>query len=369
MNNKELSVISVIIPSYGRDYKLLDKAINSVLNQDGIGIFFDVEIIISVNGDERVKEKILQIYSQESSIIVLFTKNKGVSFARNLALKNFKGKYVAFLDDDDTLSKGFLKELYVLNSDVSFGLVSLEDDSSDNRIFFLDKRTNLDNISETYHNFITLKDHTYFYSSVTGKLFERNFIQKLSNFNTDIINHEDQAFWLSNLQTIYEIDPKFSIVSKESQEKYIVHVTENSLSSISFIKLLRQDKKILNEKFENYKNIFVKEIVAYKIFGDIFQISYGNSSNQYVLNTLKQYLRRSVSKIHYLFSKLDDEYQYALYPQLATSINFDLKKFNLIIQKNNDEIKRLKKENCRIKTSRIWKIRNKLLKFVRLFDK
>jgi len=87
-------LVSVIIPTYKRRNKL-KRAMKSVLNQT----YPCVEIIV-VNDDPSTNiEDIVNV--PEEVIVVNHNENKGPSGARNTGLKIAKGKYIAFLDDDD----------------------------------------------------------------------------------------------------------------------------------------------------------------------------------------------------------------------------------------------------------------------------
>lgn len=96
------NLVSVVIPTYKRA-DLVKRAIESVLNQT----YNDIEcILVSDNepGDEfsiKLKEIILPFYSNEKFRFVQQTNHKNGAAARNLGVKNAKGEYIAFLDDDD----------------------------------------------------------------------------------------------------------------------------------------------------------------------------------------------------------------------------------------------------------------------------
>ena len=96
-------LVSVIIPTYKRRNKL-KRAMKSVLNQT----YPCVEIIV-VNDDPSTNiEDIVNV--PEEVIVVNHNENKGPSGARNTGLKIAKGKYIAFLDDDDYFLTNKLEE-------------------------------------------------------------------------------------------------------------------------------------------------------------------------------------------------------------------------------------------------------------------
>lgn len=91
-------LISVNITTYNRS-RLLERCIKSVQQQSYLEIEINiVDDFSSDNTIEVVKE--MQKYDQRINLF-RHSKNKGNAHARNTALFNCKGKYIAFLDDDD----------------------------------------------------------------------------------------------------------------------------------------------------------------------------------------------------------------------------------------------------------------------------
>ncbi len=89
--------ISAIIPTFNRANFIL-KAINSVQVQT-----YKVDEIIIVDDGSTDDTKI--ILNNFKNIKVIRTKNKGVSHARNIGIKEAKNEWIAFLDSDDEWQK------------------------------------------------------------------------------------------------------------------------------------------------------------------------------------------------------------------------------------------------------------------------
>lgn len=88
--------VSVIIPTYNRA-NLVSRAIKSVLNQT----YQDFEIIVVDDCSEDNTEEIVKSFNDSRIRYIKHKKNKGGSAARNTGIKRARGKYIAFLDDDD----------------------------------------------------------------------------------------------------------------------------------------------------------------------------------------------------------------------------------------------------------------------------
>lgn len=87
--------VSVIIPTYNSaDY--LMEAVDSVLQQS----FQDFEILVIDDGSTDGTED--RMRGRHSKVRYLRQQNSGVAVARNNGIKQSRGRYIAFLDADDT---------------------------------------------------------------------------------------------------------------------------------------------------------------------------------------------------------------------------------------------------------------------------
>src|SRR5262245_16845767 len=87
--------VSVIIPSYNSARYLTD-AVSSVLGQT----FLDFEVLIIDDGSTDDTAAVISRYGERVGYIRQL--NAGVAAARNRGIKESRGRYVAFLDADDT---------------------------------------------------------------------------------------------------------------------------------------------------------------------------------------------------------------------------------------------------------------------------
>lgn len=95
-------IVSIVIPTYNRK-KTVRRAIESCLEQT----YENIEIVICDDqSTDGTYDYLHKIYSHYSKIKLCSTKGygKGPQVARNIAISNSSGKYVAFLDSDDFLT-------------------------------------------------------------------------------------------------------------------------------------------------------------------------------------------------------------------------------------------------------------------------
>jgi glycosyltransferase involved in cell wall biosynthesis len=92
--------VSVILPTYNRN-RWLEIAVDSVLAQT----FTDWELIVADDGSDETTKAYLRGLEPRPNVRVLWLTHSGnPSRVRNAALRGARGKYVAFLDSDDTWS-------------------------------------------------------------------------------------------------------------------------------------------------------------------------------------------------------------------------------------------------------------------------
>ena len=102
-------IVSVVIPAYNCD-KTIRSALESVLSQTMSSGKF--EIIVVDDGSSDSTLDICNNYAiNNSNVTVLSQVNSGVSIARNTGIRHSKGKYITFLDGDDTLQKDTLEKV------------------------------------------------------------------------------------------------------------------------------------------------------------------------------------------------------------------------------------------------------------------
>lgn len=100
-------VFSIITPTYNRAY-ILWRTIESVRKQTYP--FFEHIIIDDASGDDT--PKLIKQFSDPRIKYIRLQKNIGPSAARNKGLENAKGKYVAYLDSDNTWHEDFLEVMH-----------------------------------------------------------------------------------------------------------------------------------------------------------------------------------------------------------------------------------------------------------------
>lgn len=106
MNEKNTPLVSAIVPVYNTS-EYLRECLDSLLAQS----LENVEIVCVDDGSDDDSPKILQEYrAKDARVIVVTQKNSGVSAARNTGVANASGKYVCFVDSDDSVDPEFCRQ-------------------------------------------------------------------------------------------------------------------------------------------------------------------------------------------------------------------------------------------------------------------
>lgn len=241
-------IVSVIIPTYGRP-DCLKRAINSVLSQT----FEQVEAIVidDNNPDTEARlatEQTMSEYADNPKVVYLkHPKNMNGSTARNTGIKEAKGNYLCFLDDDDEMLP--------------------------NRIeVFVNKMESLDDSwGVCYSNFVKLKDNdekVYCGESRTGELYREalmrslffcpgsnlfaraELVREIGGFDTDFKRNQDLEFLARLLEK-----SKLAFVPENT---LIIHYEGKTGKKMTYEDLVNLDEFYLG-KFESRINNLPKK--------------------------------------------------------------------------------------------------------------
>lgn len=99
--------ISVIMLTYNRENMIADM-IKSIQNQS----FKDYEYIIIDNGSMDRSGRIAEQYAEvDERIRVIHIEKSSIGKGRNIGIQNARGRYIAFVDDDDICEEMYLEKL------------------------------------------------------------------------------------------------------------------------------------------------------------------------------------------------------------------------------------------------------------------
>lgn len=125
-------LVSIIMPSYNTE-KFVDKTIKSVLSQT----YENWELLIVDDCSTDNSIQVIKSFNDSRIKIFINDKNSGAALSRNKALKEAKGKWIAFLDSDDIWDKNKLRKQidFMLSNKYNFSYTKyIEIDENDNEL-------------------------------------------------------------------------------------------------------------------------------------------------------------------------------------------------------------------------------------------
>lgn len=227
-------LVSVITPAYNSE-RFIAETINSVISQT----YQNWELIVVDDGSTDKTVNIVKSFQEKDARIKLFENdtNKGSAFSRNLALRNAKGRWIAFLDSDDLWNHDKLERQieFMLKNDYHFSYTNYCE---------IDESSQETGISLTGPDVITKnKMIAYCWPGCLTVMFDADFVGLIQTVDLQI--NEEYAIWIkiARKTNCHLLNEK---LAKYRQRK-------DSLSKLSYLKLIKWHY-ILFRKSEN-KNV------------------------------------------------------------------------------------------------------------------
>lgn len=232
---KSQPLISIIIPCYNSG-KFIESTIEMLLEQS----LSECELILINDGSTDDTLQILKQYESYGVIRFVNQSNQGVSIARNEGIRIAKGKYIYFLDSDDTLADDTLSHFknvltaYPNCQMYAFGYETKMGGKTGKHYIFPQYNDQIFSGQEILKRFLSKK----FCIHICSGIYERQFLlEHKLNFKSGVKIGEDILFILQSLQQanqiyyskrltfIYQIrgDSAMQGYSSYSKEQYCSH--------------------------------------------------------------------------------------------------------------------------------------------------
>lgn len=207
MNKRNTFIITVIIPAYNCD-KYIERCISNLLKES---VTKKIEILVINDGSSDKTLEKLKKYS--GKIRIISKPNGGVSSARNVGIKNAKGRYITFLDADDELPREILSKYIKIvsnNPDVELVQGCFDELNDSKEIYTIDSLVmrkiclgyprSLNQFSDVKYEVKAGVHGCY------GKLFDLNIVKNHNlEFNESLGLGEDLLFYFDYLNLIKKV--------------------------------------------------------------------------------------------------------------------------------------------------------------------
>lgn len=259
--------VSIIVPAYNVE-KYISTGIESVLNQT----YKNIELVIVDDGSKDNTASIIENYANNNSKIKFISQeNKGVSSARNKALKHATGEYLIFLDSDDWLESNTIEYLidlwnnnqtYLISGDCFFAYLGENGDIRKERhrekkeTIVIDRECALLNTGTGVYN---LQSSCY-------KLYSKQIIDDNNIcFSEDISHGEDGLFVFKYLHhvdgMVYSTEPLWNILERPNSATTAPY-NEKWLTAIDAVKEMLQYESNTNELEQKLKVFLVQRTIT-----------------------------------------------------------------------------------------------------------
>ncbi|HDM8227004.1 TPA: glycosyltransferase family 2 protein [Vibrio campbellii] len=212
-------LISIIIPTCLRSENELIRSIDSVL-WNGYG---NIEIVV-VNDNRTTTfndfPKLIERYKSSPVQFVYNTEKQGAASARNYGVSCANGELITFLDDDDFILPGRLKQMYsafVKHEPKGVNLVST------GRIYQYDEYSMLHVVRRQLFGLITLKD-IYIHNDIDiGFMIRKSLFLDLNGFDQSYHNLEDWDFIIRVLKVgdAYKLKSFSYVIKNDTSENRV----------------------------------------------------------------------------------------------------------------------------------------------------
>ena len=191
-------LVTAIVTTYNRP-KMVRQAILSVVTQT----YEPLEIIVVEDGSNGGVEAWLKKEGLKHVRYVRHEENKGLAAGRNTGLHHARGKYVAYLDDDDEwFPEKLCKQVELaemLDSDYAIIYCGLEVKNKSGRIV----KQYMPRLKGPIRQEIIKKGLSTFPSS---SLFRREILLEIGGFDTDLYTGIDHDIWMKMAKYNYKTD-------------------------------------------------------------------------------------------------------------------------------------------------------------------
>ncbi len=227
--------VSVIIPSYNSAH-FVTTAVDSVLAQT----YQNFEILVIDDGSRDNTREVLERYG--TRICYINQENAGVAAARNKGIEQSRGRYVSFLDADDTWYPEKLeKQVEALSKNPNCKFCY-------SAVMWVDDNLEELGIRHSHRKTSPLEDLLFYgniIGSTCGVICERNLLNEIGGFDPNLSQCADWDMWIR-----LAMNTEFHYI-----EEPLITYRQHNLSMSNNARLLEKDSLIVMEKSFAYANL------------------------------------------------------------------------------------------------------------------
>ena len=256
-NSNEL--ISIIVPIYNSIS--VKRCMDSIKAQT----YPYFEVILIDDGSSIDMKELLNNYLKDERFRYYYKNNGGVSSARNEGIKYAKGKYITFLDSDDSLQQNILLEAvsFMKQTDiVLWGANRVYNEVIIKSDHLEERRISIDDLVQNVIYTLNPEKYGMYVRACWGKMFKTDIIQQKGlKFHEKIYIGEDALFVLEYLRCVqkaYLLGKNgycYEVSENSATAKYKPDLIEQCNLQIRYLRnyLIIQSEPQLDVAFSNFK--------------------------------------------------------------------------------------------------------------------
>ncbi len=194
--NKKAKV-SVIVPCYNVE-KYIEDCMHSVMNQSEK----EIEILCIDDASTDNTKELLRVFAAQDSRIRIFEneENKGLSYSRNVGLKNATGEYIMFLDSDDYFCEEAIQTAYKQAKKEGVDILTFESEVDQTeceegmRLYGGQRKCDYSQILSGIESYLKFRKNGEYICTVWQHLYRREFLDENQIRYYEGILHEDFLF-------------------------------------------------------------------------------------------------------------------------------------------------------------------------------
>lgn len=223
-------MVSVVIPTHNRS-DLIARAIKSVQNQT----YKDLEIIIVSDGSTDDTKSVVESLAQDDNRMrfIEYHPAKGGNVARNTGIEASNGEYIAFLDDDDEwLPEKLEKQVAVMESDASVGLVY-----TGVRIIYVNEKVSYNSKSRVCGDLSKTILLDNYIGTTSTVMLKKSLISKTGMFDVELRALQDYDLWIRVCQhcNVGVVPEELINYYNYTNSKQISALTQKYVDSLAYI--------------------------------------------------------------------------------------------------------------------------------------
>ena len=261
----ELPQITVVVTVYNiKDY--LKKSIESVKKQS----YQNLEIILVDDGSTDGSGEVCDRYAKEDGRIrVIHKKNGGPAEARNTAIEEAKGEYIAFVDGDDWIEEDMYENMYraIMFYNAQLAVCNYKEvsdthirNNSDETVLYFDKE-------EALESFIREEEEVRIQNAAWNKLYKKELLHNLRFpvgklyeeivFTTKLLHKAKGVVYLNQGYYNYVVDRAGSIMNMGVNARIFTDQLPLYQEKRSYLESIGRKDLVKTHNFYFYKRLLL----------------------------------------------------------------------------------------------------------------